>query len=174
MGYTTEFQGQINIDPPLNKDEIEYLKKFAASRRMNRRSGPYYADEEDSSTFGREDPDIIDYNRPPDGQPGLWCDWVPTDDGVAIIWDGMEKFYNAEEWMAYIINHFLKPDAEVQKLVDGIVVPHPFVNFTFDHVLNGRIDAQGEDPDDRWILIVEDNVVKVAEAEIHFPEPRVI
>jgi len=26
-------------------------------------------------------------------QPGLWCQWIPSDDGTAIEWDGGEKFY---------------------------------------------------------------------------------
>jgi hypothetical protein len=34
-------------------------------------------------------------------------------------------------------------------------------HFTFDHVVNGTIDAQGDDPDDRWQLVVVDNEVRV-------------
>ena len=36
MGYTTEFDGSVSISPPLNAHEIAYLRKFAASRRMDR------------------------------------------------------------------------------------------------------------------------------------------
>ena len=36
MGYTTEFEGSVSISPPLNAHEISYLRKFAASRRMDR------------------------------------------------------------------------------------------------------------------------------------------
>ncbi len=37
---------------------------------------------------------------------------------------------------------------------------------TLDHVLNGTIDAQGEDANDRWRLIVTNNVVTTQEAKV--------
>jgi hypothetical protein len=39
MGYTTDFDGHIQVSPPLNADEIAYLKKFNETRRMKRTSG---------------------------------------------------------------------------------------------------------------------------------------
>lgn len=169
MGYTTDFEGQVEIDPPLNQHEIDYLTKFAETRRMKRKAGPYFVEGTGFRGQERED-DVIDSNRPPDGQPGLWCQWVPTPDGKHIIWDGGEKFYDSPEWMKYLIDHFLKPGAEAQALVDATEgkIPTPFNDFTFDHTLNGHIQAQGEDPDDRWVLVVRDNVVSVAYAEITY------
>ena len=35
---------------------------------------------------------LIDYNRSPHTQPGLWCHWIPTANGKAIEWD--ESFKN--------------------------------------------------------------------------------
>ena len=131
---------------------------------MERTAGPYYVDGDQDTSAS----DIIDHNTPPSGQPGLHCSWEPTDDGTAIIWSGMEKFDNAAEWMAYIINHFLKPDCEASKLVEGVEVPHPFLDFTFNHRLDGEIEAEGEDPDDRWKLIVEDNTVYVSHAVFEY------
>jgi hypothetical protein len=108
MGYTTEFDGSVSISPPLNAHEIAYLRKFATSRRMDRARGPYFVD--GSGPFGQgHDDDIRDFNKPPGGQPGLWCRWEPTKDGTAITWSGVEKFYNSEEWMTYLIDLFLKP-----------------------------------------------------------------
>jgi hypothetical protein len=149
MGYTTEFSGFIDIEPPLNAEEIAFLKKFADTRRMDRAKGPYFVD--GSGDFGQgSDADIHDFNRPPSGQPGLWCQWVPSDDGARIEWNGVEKFYASEAWMRYIINHFLKPDAIAQSQL-------PFLQC--NHVCNGEIEAQGEEFSDRWKLIVEDNTV---------------
>lgn len=45
------------------------------------------------------------------GQPGLRCQWEPTEDGTAIKWNGEEKFYKSPEWMTYLIDTFLKPAA---------------------------------------------------------------
>lgn len=44
MGYTTTFEGSVSVVPPLNDQEIEFLNKFAETRRMRRNSGPYFVD----------------------------------------------------------------------------------------------------------------------------------
>lgn len=76
--------------------------------------------------------------------PGNYCQWEPTHDGTALGWDGGEKFYHSVEWMEYLIKMFLRSN----------------------HVLNGVIDAQGEDMDDRWRLVVKNNVVTKQEATL--------
>jgi hypothetical protein len=154
MGYTTDFEGSVRVEPPLNRDEIEYLMKFSGTRRMKRGQGPYFV--LGTGSFGQgDDPDIEEYNHPPEGQPGLWCQWVPTEDGTEIVWNGSEKFYESAEWMHYLIDHFLRPGAQAKTQTHG------GPPFTFaDHVLNGRINAQGEDIDDRWTLVVRENVVE--------------
>ena len=86
MGYTTDFHGQISIDPPLNPTEIEYINKFNDTRRMNRTNGPYYVGGTGMGGQDHED-DIQDYNSPPTGQPGLWCNWCATEDGKFIEWE---------------------------------------------------------------------------------------
>ncbi|MFD3999921.1 hypothetical protein [Streptomyces rubiginosohelvolus] len=147
MGYSTEFTGYVTVSPPLNPAEIAYLDQFSDTRRMNRPAGPYATTDDIYADLGFEG-----YNRPPEGQPGLWCNWEPTRDGTAIKWNGVEKFYDADAWMAYLIDHFLQPGGKAQG--------HPgFEDFTFDHVVNGEIKAQGEDPDDTWTLHVTSNAV---------------
>lgn len=153
MGYTTDFSGEVKIEPPLNEAEQAYLRKFAGTRRMDREQGPYFVD--DPGDFGQNGIGSRDYNAPPEGQPGLWCQWVPNEDGDALEWDGGEKFYEAAEWMAYLIDHFLKPGAEAFKSSDP-----QFNKFTFDHACEGFIEAQGEDPDDRWAIRVTANEVE--------------
>lgn len=164
MGYQTDFTGEINIVPPLNPHEISYLSDFASSRRMDRVAGPYSTEEIDP--FGREDPRLNGpngYNTPPYGQPGLWCQWVSNEDGTGLVWDKVEKFYNADAWMFFVINTFLKPGATLQSEPrrPDWKYPDAIGHFTFDHVLNGVITAAGEDPDDRWLLVVRNNVVEV-------------
>lgn len=190
MGYTTEFSGEATVTPPLNEHEIAYLQRFADSRRMHRTQGPYYA--EPGNNWGQSGEGVLNYNEPPQQQPGLWCHWVPTEDGSAICWDGGEKFYDSAEWMAYLITTFLKPDATVQRELrehaeaqggtlpalrpagQEWLYPPEFAHFTFDHVVNGEIDADGESPGDVWRLVVRDNVVSVQSGEIAFAEETVI
>jgi hypothetical protein len=159
MGYHTEFTGQIVIEPPLNGPEMAYLRKFARTRRMERDGGPYFVG--GSGLMGQaDDPDVTNHSEPPHGQPGLWCHWVSNEDGTSLEWDGGEKFYDAEEWMRYLIDHFLSPDAEARDSQAARTADGYFRHFQFDHVLNGVIDAQGEESDDRWRLVVTDNVVE--------------
>ena len=148
MGYQTEFSGVINVDPPLSAEEIDYLNKFATTRRMDRANGPYFVG--GSGFCGQGiDSDVISHNNPCSGQPGLWCQWVPTEDGKGIEWDGNEKFYDSVEWMQYIIDHFIG-EAPLAKS------ELPFLK---SHTLKGEISAQGEDNEDTWFLIVKDNKV---------------
>lgn len=186
MGYTTYFEGEIRIDPPLNEGEANYLRRFNRSRRMTTSAGPYFADPgSDFGQFGWSGGTferaggvkitVIDANRPPDGQPGLWCQWTPTDDGAALVWDEGEKFYDSPEWMKYIIDHFLRPGAVLSGRSPAELesaIPE-FREFTFNHVLDGEIHAQGEEPDDQWMLVVETNRVYVRHSRpVEFGEPE--
>jgi hypothetical protein len=162
MGYTTYFTGMIKVEPPLSAKEVAYLNRFSESRRMHREKGPYHIGAGD---FGQaREPDIISYNSPPPGQPGLWCHWVPTDEGDGIVWDEGEKFYSADEWMEYIIEHFLDQEPFAKE-----VDPDEF-SFLQGHVLNGEIEAQGEEASDVWKLVVKDNVVTVKKGHIVYEE----
>jgi hypothetical protein len=93
---------------------------------------------------GQEDADsVLDHNRPPSGQPGLWCNWTPNEHGTAILWDGGEKFYSYLDWMEYLLQHFLIP---------------------WGYVLNGEVHWAGEEEEDRGIITIRHNQVE-AEAE---------
>jgi hypothetical protein len=168
MGYTTEFTGRVAVDPPLNEREAAYIRRFADTRRMQRTKGPYYT----GTGFAGQDRelDITEYNTAPDGQPGLWCSWAPTEDRAGIEWNGVEKFYYADQWMAYLIDTFLKPGAELQleltDPIEGRYYAPEFEHFTFDHIVNGQIDAEGEAAGDRWTLVVTDNMVERREVDI--------
>jgi len=137
MGYTTSFGGQIDIEPPLNDQEYSFLIQFAATRH----------DE--------------------DGVPGIWCQWIPNEDGTALEWDGNEKFYNSAEWMAHLIETYLRPGATAAAFVGSTA----YAGFTFDHSCNGEIYAQGEEEDDMWALFVRDNEVRTADAVVTYPNP---
>ena len=83
--------------------------------------------------------DIVNYNSPPSTQPGLWCQWVPNEDGTKIEWDGGEKFYHYVEWLQYLVSNFIGP---------------------WGYKLNGVVRWEGEDPDDVGTIVVDNNVVK--------------
>jgi hypothetical protein len=173
LGYNTDFTGAATITPPLNPHEIDYLRRFAETCHMHRTKGPYVVEciahtgppPMCPPDFAADWSDIIDTGQPPPGLTDLWCKWEPTADGAAIAWNGVEKFYEAEHWLAYLVDTFLKPDAAVARERDypvpGWAYPAALSEFTFDHVVNGVIEAEGEWPDDRWRIEVRDNTVYV-------------
>jgi hypothetical protein len=166
MGYITEFDGSVTVSPPLNAHEITYLRKFAGTRRMDRALGPYFVDGSGFWGQGR-DADIRDYGQPPAGQPGLWCKWEPTEDGTAIKWNGVEKEkgHDSVEWMTYLIDTFLKPGAalasELASPVPGRHYPEDLRYFTFDHELNGVIEAHERGRDRRQLVVTRNSVTTV-------------
>ena len=168
MGYSTDFDGRFDVSPAMDAEMVDYLDKFATIRHMRRNNdvikeifpnwqdmcaggelgleGEYFVGGEGFYGQDRDD-SILDYNDPPETQPGLWCQWVPTRDGTGIEWDQGEKFYRYVEWLEYIINNFLAPNG---------------------YVVNGEVDWYGEDRDDIGKIIVEDNYVRAVEAEISY------
>ncbi len=155
MGYTTDFDGSVSIEPPLNELEIRYINAFADTRRMKRDYGPYYVGGDGGN-------DVIDYNSPDASQPSLWCQWITNEEGTVIGWDGNEKFYYADKWMQYIIDHFIGKNP-LAKLND----PEHF-DFLQGHTINGEIFADGEETDDNWKIEVVDGVVTVKEGAISY------
>lgn len=144
MGYTTDFSGRFNTNKPLSDKMFNFLKAFNETRRMGRNvdavfgvQGEFYVF--GGGSFGQDsEPSIIDNNEPPVIQPGLWCQWTPSDDRMGIEWDGGEKFYNYTEWLVYLIHKVLAPNG---------------------YVLNGTVTWQGEDTGDVGEIIVENNRV---------------
>lgn len=144
MGYTTTFQGKFSLNKELDDVTFNFLKKLNNTRRMARKvdakygvEGEFYVDGTDGSgSFN--DANIIDHNKEPKTQPGLWCQWIPTEDRMHIEWDGGEKFYSYIEWIKYIISKVLAPRG---------------------YIVNGNVKWRGEDFDDNGVLEVNDNVV---------------
>lgn len=166
MGYTTDFEGEFTLDKPLTPEHRVYLTKFAETRRMKRnatvtekrsdsvreavglpvgKEGGYFVGAE--GNFGQEfdADDVVASGSSPTGQPNLWCQWVPNEEGTAIVWDGCEKFYDYAAWLAYLIEHFLAP---------------------WGYTLNGEVTWQGEDPSDMGKLVVEDNRVSEKQGRV--------
>jgi hypothetical protein len=153
MGYTTEFDGEFFLDKELTDAHYNYLVAFANIRHLERRANgnvlkpdpiretaglpynpDYYVGDDGEGRFD----DIIDINKPPKDVPGLYCQWVPTEDRQGISWDGGEKFYEYIEWLEYLIKHFLSP---------------------WGYTVSGVVRFRGEDFDDMGELTVEDNKV---------------
>lgn len=166
MGYTTDFVGWVQVDPPLNEHETEYLRAFSRTRRWDRPGGKYVVlphpltDDEPTVESGTDA-----HNRPARGEPGLWCPWAPTTDGNALAFDGHEKAYDAVAWLGYLIRVFLEPGAEAATSGDP-----QFENFTFDHVCDGAVAACRRDTGRVSLILVTGNEVDELELLPGVPE----
>lgn len=67
--------------------------------------------------------------------PGGYCQWCVNQNLDAIVWDSGEKFYSYIEWLQYIVDAILKP-AKIK--------------------LTGQMIYQGDSPEDRGYILVED------------------
>lgn len=160
MGYTTNFTGQLKFSTPLTKEQVSYIQAFNQTRRMKRNSDlaeqmPDPKRKAAKLPIGRDaqffvgnetdmgqvmDSSVVEYNSPPFGQPGLWCNWTVSNDGTALLWDESEKFYDYVEWLQYMIDHFFSP---------------------WNTKLNGTIDWEGEDHSDTGTIKVVDSVISI-------------
>lgn len=171
MGYYTTLWGQFNVEPPLNADELSFLNDFSEVRHMDRDLGPLYVRDK-TSGFGSSEygVDVRDHNKPPADQPSLWCPWGFS---VTTIEPPEEagKHYGAEEWLAYFVKYLLS--AEARDYIDEHMMNDPRLSsFTCDHVVNGLVDGQGEEPEDRWKVEIVDNKVLYYESELAWKEPK--
>jgi len=155
MGYTTDFVGWVQIDPPLNEHETEYLRAFSRTRRWDRPGGKYVVL---PHPLAEDEPTLDDrsdaHNRPAHGEPGPWCPWLPSTDGRVLAFDGREKAYDAVAWLRYLIRAFLAPGAEASAGTDP-----QFTGFSFDHVCDGAVAACRRDTGRTSLILVTDNEV---------------
>lgn len=159
MGYTTDFEGSFTITPPLSSAHREYLVAFNQTRRMKRDG--FAASLPDPKRIAVDlplgpegglfvggdgfmgqllDNSVVDENGPPKGQPGLWCQWRPSDDGTRLEWDQNEKFYCYVEWLEYLLDTMLKP---------------------WGYTLSGSVDWRGEEFHDVGTITVKANKVSI-------------
>lgn len=154
MGYTTDFFGEFEIYPPLNKKENLFFNNFNETRRVERSvdsNGRYYV----ADGYNQDSSNILQNNNTPIGQPSLWCGFLASEDGKYIVWDGGEKTYSAANWIKYFITHFLGNHPLMESINPELYEKYKFSS----HIINGVMYAKGEDYGDAWRLTVEDNCV---------------
>lgn len=175
MGYQTEFTGKFNFNEKITKDFMEYINRFAQTRRMERKNeeikriypkwkelcfngelgkqGEYFApDTTDNFAGQNQDTSIIHYNNPPCTQPGLWCDW-------AIF--PAEEIEDKNEFSAYLawdkMEKFYYYVDWLKYLIKNFIEPS---NLS----ITGAVLAVGEEDGDATYIIVDNNNVKTYDA----------
>jgi hypothetical protein len=123
MSYTTEFRGTFDLNKTLAPEHMEILKELATTERIPGEGGK-------------------PLREGGSGRPCVYCQWIPTDDGEGIEWDGGEKFYSWLEWLQHIVEHHLKP---------------------WGYILSGEVRWRGADFEDAGVIYVKDNMIEAIE-----------
>lgn len=147
MGYNTDFNGTLTVTPPLNEHEATFLTDFSETRHTSTKHGPL--DTTAGSNPGGNDPQH--------GKPKIWCHWIADEDGN-LTWDGQEKTYGHDKWLVWLIERLLGPGSRAY-VQAHLGEDERLKHFTHDHVVNGTVEAQGDDYHDRWCIKVADNKV---------------
>ena len=151
MGLHTRYLGRVRIEPPLSPDEADFLRAFNRTRHCAT-TGPL--DVAEHPVDNEPVPGEAGYSDAAPGVPGLWCPWTCCDEGCCLRWDGVEKPYAPQLWLAYLIDTFLRPGAA---LADD---PQARLReLTFDHVLDGMVVGERAETGELFALSVRDNKV---------------
>lgn len=94
MGYSTNFKGQIKIDPPASAELIRDVNAFCEKRHGD--SINVYKD-----------------------HPGFYCNWKVSEDGTSILWNGSEKSYDMDTWLPILIEKFF---VQNNHILNGTVI----------------------------------------------------
>jgi hypothetical protein len=109
MGYTTNFKGSFNIDKPLKPEHRQIIEHLNNKKHESNL------------------------------MPSTYCQWVIDNEGKAVFWDGKEKFYAYEKWIAFIVS-ILEP---------------------LGYKINGKVFWIGEDKRDVGTIFIKNNSIKI-------------
>lgn len=176
MGYTTDFDGSLELKPALSPKHVEYLNRLFRTRRMKRdvaklmelyngkhgnpfiigpehdfygHEGEFFANE-DGNSGQTDDGTIIDYNTPP-GQAGYMGS---NKSGVPGLWCGWEISEDGTELMWDGGEKFYNYVEWLEWIINKFFNPWKIK-------ANGTIYWYGEDREDLGKIKVRDNEVFV-------------
>ena len=161
------YEGTFVFDTPLQPAHRRYLQRFHSNRCVKwfeeqveylpdplrmavglpiGPDGAYFVGKE---AVGRASDSLLHgtdwlikaYDIPPQGQPGLWCDWRPSEDGYHLVHDGIETTLANYEWLYYLIEHFLHP---------------------WGYSLSGQVrwEVVGSEPERRGTITIKNNAIE--------------
>ncbi|MGL5930342.1 MAG: hypothetical protein ACRCY8_15535 [Dermatophilaceae bacterium] len=153
MGYDTEYLGHLEVTPPLNRAEVEWLSGFADWGALP--DGDLFM-----LPMNPRAALAVAFRNAGDGVPGPRNipygirDWRVSDDGTRISWRRAPKSNDAACTLTFLVETYLGVDAAARSS------DHPdFAAFTFDHRLDGLIVGERDDTEELFLLEVNDSVV---------------
>lgn len=155
VGFDTKYLGFLTITPPLNEDEVTWLRAWAEWIGVSDRDDLYDVPPNPRAAVAAL------FDRSAHGAvassalaPRAVGDWRVGTDGTFLRWEEQERSNNGELCISFLIDHFLR---------DGALAAssgHPaFTRFTFDHELDGVIAAERNDLSQLYLIEVARNEV---------------
>jgi hypothetical protein len=131
--YCTHVTARLTVEPPLNADEVAHLYRLARNPDLPDVLGPYRPVATAQLLSAALDGGSPSYPRPDPDDSHQY-----TDDPAVAEWTGR----TVDWWMRNLIDTFRAGD-------------------TIGRVVIGVVEVQGDDPADRWRLVIDDNLVSV-------------
>lgn len=151
MGFNTEYLGHLRITPTLNRAEVEWLSGFADWGALPD-GDPFRLPMNPRAALSKAFADAGGSMSGPRAVPYGVQHWRVCEHGDRISWVRSEKSNDAVQALAFLVEHYLGPDAKAK----GSESPD-FAAFTFDHRLDGVIVGERDDTDELFLLRVVDS-----------------
>ena len=129
--HDTAFLGRIEVRPPLNEAERDFLVDLARSSSTLR-----------GTPTGRGD----------DSVPFVYLAWEPCEKGCCLTWSGKERSRTMQLSLRFVVDHLLGQGAKASG-------HKSFAAFTCDHVLNGTVVGRRYDDERVYVAEVTGNTV---------------
>ncbi len=153
MGYDTEYLGHLNVTPPLNPAEVEWLSGFADWAALPD-GDPFRLPMNPRAELAQAFRDRGGAMSRPSMVPAGIRHWRVCADGDRISWRWAPKSNDARAALRFLVDHYLGPDATAKNCGR-----RDFEQFTFDHRLDGVIAACRNDTDELFLITVVDSAI---------------
>ena len=153
MGYDTEYLGHLNVTPPLNPAEVEWLSGFADWGALPD-GDPFRLPMNPRAELAQAFADRGGALSQPRTVPTGIQDWRVCTHGDRISWQRREKSNDATAVLRFLVEHYLGPEATAKGCGRD-----EFAQFTFDHSLDGIIAASRNDTEELFLITVTDSVI---------------
>ncbi len=148
MGERIHGLGHLDIVPPLNTAEQQYLAAYAETMtRVD--DDPYHVDDHPPLAQRRAFTAADDGDYVISGRDEI--SWGPDFSGESLHTKDRDGIWRPVECLQHLLDHFLTPDAARLHVGDP-----RFAEFTFDHELLGAVALEGNYTGRLTLVMVED------------------
>lgn len=152
MGERIHGLGHLDIVPPLNTAEQQYLAAYAETMtRID--DDPYHVDDHPLLAERRTFAAAEDGHYVISGRDEI--SWGPDFSGESLHTKDRDGIWRPLQCLQHLLDHFLTPEAAPHHVGDP-----RFAEFTFDHELLGAVALESDDTGQLTLVMVKDGQVQ--------------